>query len=157
MTLQAIATEYPVVHLDRTYNVSAARMFEAWTKAEALGRWFGPEGVTCDQVSVDLRVGGVMTLTMTMSDGAQTTLKTVYREIVPNQRLVFTWQWLSPSCEGSREVDGETLVTVDFIELGENKTRVSILHEGLPTETARESHARGWNGSLDCLQNQLFQ
>lgn len=157
MSLQAVQTEYPVVHLNRIYDVSVDRMYRAWTTAEALGRWFGPEGVTVANVRVDLKVGGVMTLDMIMSDGNQTTLKTVYREIVPNQRLVFTWQWLSPSCEGSKEVDGETLVTVEFNELTDNRTEVSILHEGLPTESARDSHANGWNGCLDSLQATLFQ
>lgn len=155
MPLQAIKTEHPAIHINRTFNVSPARMFEAWTQPGELSRWFGPEGVTVEEASVDLRVGGIMTLTLNLPDGKQTILKTVYKEIVDGQRLVFTWQWVDPGCEGSKEVEGETLVTVDFKPAGDNKTEVSILHEGLPTESARGHHTEGWNGCLDSLTTEL--
>jgi len=155
MSLQAAVVEYPIVHLKRTYQVSADRMFRAWTRANELSRWFGPEGVIVTDARVDLKIGGVMTLTMNMPDGGQTRLKTVYREIILNERLVFTWQWLSPSCEGSREVEEETLVTVNFRPLADGGTEVDIVHEGLPTQSARDSHKKGWNGCLDCLQISL--
>jgi len=157
MSLQAAQAEYPVVHVTRIFKVSADRLFTSFTSAQELSRWFGPEGVTVSDASVDLRVGGVMSLTMNLPDGNQTQLKTVYKEIVPGKRLVFSWQWLSPSCEGSKEVDGETLVSVDFREVGDKQTEVSILHEGLPTPSARDSHASGWNGCLDSLQSALFR
>jgi uncharacterized protein YndB with AHSA1/START domain len=69
-----------------------------------------------------------------------------FREVVPRERLVYTWAW--------RGEDGkpgpETLVTVTFRAVG-RKTELTLRHEGFADKDGREAHRGGWNGCLDKL------
>ncbi len=53
-------------------------------------------------------------------------------------------------CEGSEAHAGETLVTVEFRDLGAS-TEVVLTHELFPTDKTRDAHNQGWNGCLDRL------
>jgi uncharacterized protein YndB with AHSA1/START domain len=69
---------------------SARRIFDAWTRPEHLKRWWGCEGSTITQCSIDLRVGGSWRLVMRMADGSDHPFHGVYGEIARPQRLVYT-------------------------------------------------------------------
>ena len=45
----------------------------------------------------------------------------------------------------------ETLVTIEFQDIGELSTEVILTHERFPDETAVNNHRQGWQGSLDRL------
>ena len=64
----------------------------------------------------------------------------LYREVVPNRRLVHTWCW-----EGS---DDESLVTVEFEPGPPGTTRLTLTHSRLASSEARDNHERGW---ISCL------
>jgi uncharacterized protein YndB with AHSA1/START domain len=64
----------------------------------------------------------------------------VYREIVPDRRLVYTWAWESTP-------ERESLVTVEFRPAGE-QTELVIVHARFFDSAARDRHAHGWNGCL---------
>jgi len=66
---------------------------------------------------------------------------------VPNERLVFTWQW-----EGS---DLETLVTLEFKGLSAGGTELTLIHEGFDSEDTRNKHGQGWDGCLANLESFL--
>ena len=68
--------------------------------------------------------------------------KGVYRIIDRPTRLAFTW--ITAFTENR-----ETLVTVDFIRLGQ-RTEVVVTHEQLP-ESALPSHHKGWTSGLEHL------
>jgi uncharacterized protein YndB with AHSA1/START domain len=68
--------------------------------------------------------------------------------------LVYTWNWEGKACEGSEALTGETLVTVEFRNLG-GSTEVVLTHEFFPNEKARDAHNMGWNGCLDHLEKVL--
>lgn len=46
------------LHLERTYAASRDAVWQAWTDAETLQRWWGPEKTTVPACEVDARVGG---------------------------------------------------------------------------------------------------
>ena len=50
--------------LSRWFRASPAQVYAAWTDPEALPRWFGPNGWTCETHVMDLRVGGEWRFTM---------------------------------------------------------------------------------------------
>ena len=64
-----------------------------------------------------------------------------YKEIIPNKRLQFSWQWESYAMPDS-------LVTVDFEDLGK-KTRLTLVHEGLPDQEDVDQHSHGWNSMVE--------
>jgi uncharacterized protein YndB with AHSA1/START domain len=71
----------------------------------------------------------------------------IYREVVPNQRLVFSWAWHSTP-------ERESLVTVTLKPDGAG-TLLTVHHEQLFDAAARDGHERGWLGSLDKLEKYL--
>jgi uncharacterized protein YndB with AHSA1/START domain len=66
-----------------------------------------------------------------------------YREIVPGEKLVFTWAWRSTP-------ERESLVTV-LVRPAEGGTELTLKHEQFFDDTARDMHRQGWEGALDKL------
>ncbi len=136
-----------VVDAERSFARSASG-FSAWTDPEELRRWWGPPGFSTPYAEVDLRVGGNYRLAMQPPEGEAFHLFGTYREVQPPERLVYTW-----SSDSDMMNAGETLVTVEFRDLG-NSTEVLIR---LSSSSPRTSSAApyGWEGSLDRLDGIL--
>ncbi len=137
------------LQVSRLINADPATVFRAWTEPHHLKQWSCPESGTIDDVQVDLVVGGRYCIRMRGADGTVHTAVGRYREITPPRRLVYTWDWEE---EDSRV--GETLVTVEFTDLG-GTTEVVLTHELFPTAAAKSSHEQGWTSCLNRLE-QLF-
>jgi uncharacterized protein YndB with AHSA1/START domain len=139
------------IHIERTFRAPARAVFEAWTSAEALRRWY-PPGADWDTpvAEVDLRVGGRLRVVMRSPDGEEFGGGGEFREIAPPTRLVFTWAWDRPDL-----APGAQLVEVDFIERPDGTTTVVLTNRGLRDEASRESHREGWEGSFDNLERVL--
>ncbi len=140
--------------IKRVFKAPREKIFQAWTQPEQLTKWFGPEGVTTKTASIDLRVDGEYKFEMVTPDGQTIYHHGQYREIKSPEKLVFTWVLDGQICEGSKEQDAETLVTVELKDLGDS-TEMVLSHECLPSDKAREGHEFGWNSSLDCLDSYL--
>ena len=137
------------LNLRRIFKAPRKKVFRAWTDPEELKKWWGPEGYATPSAEVDLRVGGKYRLGMRkLPDGEIFYLSGIYREVRPPERLVYTWRW-----EAQPE-HGETLVTVEFREVGDS-TEVVLTNERFPTEKARDDHNRRWSGCLDRLAKLL--
>ncbi len=67
-------------------------------------------------------------------------------EVVPNERVVFTFGWDAPDHPIPA---GSTTVTITLAPEGE-KTRVQLVHSGLPAD-ARNDHNTGWTHFLSRL------
>jgi uncharacterized protein YndB with AHSA1/START domain len=134
------------LHVIRTFAAAREKVFRAWTDPEALKRWWIPrDGFSVPQVNLDLRVGGTYRIAMQNSKGEVFHLTGTYREVRPPEGLVYTWRW-----QGTESDIGETLVTVEFHDLGRS-TEVVITHELFPDTRARELHDQGWAGCLSRL------
>jgi uncharacterized protein YndB with AHSA1/START domain len=111
--------------LTRVFAAPRGLVFEAWTRPEHVRQWYGCGEFTLAVCEIDLRVGGAYRYTMLSPDGAEHTMRGVYREIVPPGRLVYTEQYVS---RGS--TSNAALVTVLFAEHGGLTTLTStILHQ----------------------------
>jgi uncharacterized protein YndB with AHSA1/START domain len=102
------------LEIKRLIKAPRERVFDTWTSPDEILEWFGPEG-TCQPLSaqVDLRVGGEYRIrAISQACGGPTEVSGVYREVQRPSRLVYTWQWSDPPLNF-----GETLVTVDFVDL----------------------------------------
>lgn len=137
-----------VLRITRTLPAPRVRVFRAWTNAEEIKRWWGPDAFTIPSADVDLRVGGGYRIAMQPPEGPVKVLFGTYREIQSPERLVYTWCW---EHDPERR---ETLVTVDFHEV-EGDTEVIVTHEGFRDEKDRSDHVIGWNGSLDGMEKLL--
>jgi uncharacterized protein YndB with AHSA1/START domain len=135
------------IRIERTYAAPAKVVFEAWTSAEMLRRWY-PPGADWDTpvAEVELRVGGRLRIVMRSPSGEEFGGGGEYREITEPSRLVFTWAW-----DRADVAVGIQLVEVDFTEHPDGTTTVVMTNRGLADEQSRESHRDGWEGSFDNL------
>jgi uncharacterized protein YndB with AHSA1/START domain len=138
----ATATK-PSLTLKRRFNAPPAKVFAAWTDPQTIARWFGPEAVTRVHAETDLRVGGRYRIVMVVP-GNEHDVSGVYREVVPNEKLVFTWAWKTTP-------ERESLVTV-LIKPDGAGTLLILTHEQFFDEDARDRHQHGWTGALDKLE-----
>jgi len=110
-------------------------------------RWMGPADFKTPQAESDARVGGRYRFVMLAPDGERHVVRGVYREVVTNEKLVFTWAWnAAPGDEPY-----ESLVTVLF-KPDNGGTLLTLTHQQLFDEESRDGHEKGWNGSLDKLE-----
>ena len=59
----------PELRLSRVFDAPRSLVWEAWSKAEYVKRWFTPAPLTTPRCEVDLRTGGIFCLVMKMPDG----------------------------------------------------------------------------------------
>lgn len=110
--------------------------------------WWGPSGVVCIGVEVDLRVGGrYRRIGNRMPDKQVVWIEGEFELINCPSELKYSW------CVGTASPPAER-VHVRFVPLGE-MTEVIVEHEQIPTRELRDSHQRGWQGCLDGLARYL--
>lgn len=136
--------------LTRTFNAPAALVYKVWTDPYHLAQWWGPHNFTNPVCEVDLRPGGVIRIHMKGPDGQMYPSNGTFKEIIENERLVFTSTY-----------DGEdgipmlkALNTVTFTET-DGKT-VLTLHAQVLKATeavlpALDGMEEGWSQSLEKL------
>lgn len=75
------------VRLTRTLHASRKLVFEAWTTADHVQRWFAPTGFTVSQAKVEPRVGGPFEALMRAPDGVEHWARGRFVEVKPPERL----------------------------------------------------------------------
>lgn len=148
---EVIAEALSETALRVTCHIAAPPMkvYEAWTQADQIARWFVPDpSSTCTVQTLDLKVGGILRLTLTDPDGAHVA-HGVFTQLDPPARLAFTWQW-----ETSQNERGVTQVTLDFHPDGD-ETRFVLTHEKLSGIVSRDLHAEGWGTCVASLATYL--
>jgi uncharacterized protein YndB with AHSA1/START domain len=139
----------PSLTLKRRLHAAPAKVYAAWTDPEKIARWFGPAQVVAGSVraEIDAREGGRYRVSFDMQDGEHHEVAGVYREMVPNRKLTFSWAWHSTP-------ERESQVTVSLQPDGEG-TLLTLHHEQLFDSAARDGHEGGWTGTLDKLEKYL--
>ena len=89
----APASECELV-LTRLIDAPPGKVYQAWTDPILLKQWFAPRPWTTSKVEVDVRAGGSSLIVMAVPDGTEFPSRSVYLEVVPNRRLVFTDAYL---------------------------------------------------------------
>jgi len=80
--------------ISRLLNAPRELVWEVWTKAEHIKNWWGPTGFTNTIFSMEVKPGGVWDFIMHGPDGTDYKNKSVYKEIIKPERIVF--EHLSP-------------------------------------------------------------
>ncbi len=139
----------PSLTFKRRFHASPAKIWAAWTDPEKIVRWFGPAQVQTGSMhaDIDLRVGGQYRISFTGEGGEYFQVGGIYREVVPNERLVFSWAWHSTP-------ERESLVTMSLRPDGAG-TLLTLMHEQFFDAAARDNHARGWSELFDKLERHL--
>lgn len=143
-----------VLVIKRIFSAPIDRVFDAWTKAEVLAKWFGPVGFLVSCSEINLSVGGKYEIEINSPDGKRIRHFGHYVEIKKPHKLAFTWMLEDQSCKGSAGLCAETLVNIEF-KCIEQATEITLTHERLPNKEAYDGHQFGWQSSLDSLTTYL--
>ncbi len=130
--------------IERRLAAPPQKVFRAWSHPLEITRWFGPARAEALSAEADARVGGRYRVGFRTPDGEQHEVGGVYREVVPDRKLAFTWAWRSTP-------ERESLVTV-LLEGDGGGTVLTLTHEQFFDEAARDRHLGGWTATLDKLE-----
>ena len=123
----------------RVFDAPRELVFRCMLEPEHLTHFWGPVGTSTplDGITVDPRPGGVFeTVMISDADGGSYTMRAIYAEIVPPERIV----WTEPGT-------GMT-TTSTFTDLGGARTEVRIHQANVPDSIRPEDQAR-FQTSLD--------
>jgi len=146
------------VQIERIVDAPLALVWQMWTDPEHFKAWYGPEGATIPVAKMDVRVGGTRLVCMqaqTPNGPVRIWFTGEYREVVENERLVYTESMSdenghvpSPPDMGMPEGHPTTTeVRVDLNDIG-GRTKMAITHVGIPHDSPG---AAGWAMALDKL------
>lgn len=128
------------VNVVKTINAPIEKVFDAWLDAQMLAKFILPApGMPEPQTETDAKEGGRFTIIMQVGDD-KLPHTGQYLEISRPNKLVFSWE--SPFSAD------DSIVTLDFRALEENKTQVELRHVKFLDEEKRANHEGGWANIL---------
>jgi uncharacterized protein YndB with AHSA1/START domain len=150
------------VVIERIFDAPVDLIWEMWTVPERFQAWCGPDGATFPIAKMDVRVGGSRLMCMEVSTPGgpmQMWFTGEYREVVRNERLVYTESMsdesgnvVSPSDMGMPEGHPTTTeVRVELMDV-DGRTRMVLTHVGIPSDSPG---AAGWAAALDKLTSHV--
>jgi uncharacterized protein YndB with AHSA1/START domain len=111
------------IFLFREFAAPRELVWEAMTNPKHVVNWWGPRGFTTTIEKMDFRVGGVWKHVMHGPDGANYPNKSIFKEIVKPEKIVYSHAGGKQGGRGASFIS-----TWTFEEAGKNKTKVSIRH-----------------------------
>lgn len=149
-------TERSVTHativVERTYDVSPARVFAAWAVPAVKARWFAsPEEWGPDEFELDFRVGGRELNRGGPKGGPVYTFEGHYQDIVTDQRIVYSY-----SMHLDKTLISVSVATVELHSEGTG-TRLVLTDQGayLDGHDSSGQREQGAGALLDALGAEL--
>lgn len=99
------------IEMTRQFSAPKDLVFLAHTSCEHMRRWWGPRSMETVECSVDFRVGGKWRIVQRDADGHEYAFRGEYREIVPNEKI--TWTFEFEGMPGNVAVETMTLTERD--------------------------------------------
>ena len=140
-------------HLERTYDATAEEVYRALSDEAAKGRWFyGPEGWRLIERAMDFRVGGRERVKGGFQGGVTTTFEAIYHDIVPRERIVYTYEMHLDE----RKIS-VSLATLEIEPVRPGRTKLKVCEQGafLDGYDDAGSRERGTGDLLDKLGGSL--
>lgn len=150
------------VVIERTFDAPVDVMWQMWTDPEHFKAWYGPDGANISVAKMDVRIGGTRLVCMEMrtpNGPMQMWFTGEYREVVENQRVVYTESMSdehgnvqSPADMGMPDGHPTTTeIRVELEDLG-GRTRMVMTHAGVPSDSPG---ATGWAMAFNKLAAHL--
>jgi uncharacterized protein YndB with AHSA1/START domain len=110
--------------ITREFNAPKHLVYRVWTTPELVKRWWAGHRGTTTEVEMDLRPGGRWRYVIMANPGFEVAFHGEYREVVPDEKLVFTevFEGTDPLPDADVPVS-----TVDFTALEDGRTVVHLL------------------------------
>mgnify|MGYP003575103302 CR=1 FL=1 len=139
------------VAASKDFPVSADILYRAWTEPDQLKRWWKPMGNQLTDVSAELKEGGEVEYKFKSDGSKDLIIRGKYLEVVPNEKLVYTWRWQAPD---EALDDSEYKLSINFQSSGEG-SRIDISQEAVNSRESIKPHQHGWEEALNHLSDFL--
>ena len=146
------------VTLERTYDASPDKVWQAWTDPKKIKQWWGPNNVTIPECEIGLRVGGKFYIVMEAGEamgqykGIKWPMEAEFAVVEPNSRLFYNAQAWTEGAKETTTIDQTTELTLT----GERdktkvKIRAAIYKSGPDAQTAIQGMQMGFTQQLEKL------
>ena len=142
LVVVTLPTETQIL-ITRVFAVPRPLVYRAWTTPELIARWWSADQGEVTAIDVDLRVGGTWRYVMKAPAGAEVAFRGVYREIVPDERIVSTEVY-----EGIPGAEAVTTLTLADHEAG---TMLTLLVQHTSQEN-RDRHVDYGNALQEAMR-----
>ncbi len=157
----------PEFVISRIFNAPRDLVWKANSELEALKQWWGPKGFKWKAGSLDFRPGGMFHYGLLSPNGQEMWGRFIYREIVPQEKIVSVVSFSDPRGGISRhpmspdwpaemlntatftERDGKTILTLKSSPLNATEAENRVFFDGF------KSMEGGYTGTLDQLDAYL--
>ena len=136
-------------HLERTYDATVEQVYQALSDETAKSRWFfGPQGWRFIERRMDFRVGGRERVKGSFEGGVTTTFDAIYHDIVPRERIVYTYEMHL----NARKIS-VSIATLEIEPADAGRTKLKVCEQGafLDGYDDAGSRERGTGDLLDKL------
>lgn len=135
--------------ITREFDAPPELVYEAWTTPGHVSRWWGAGHGSDVAAEIDLRVGGNWRFTLRAEGGHEVAFHGTYREVEPDERLVYTE--IFEGMPGAPSVIEQT-----FVALGAGRCRVDQFCT-YPSRAVRDGVLEsgmeaGMQASMDALE-----
>jgi uncharacterized protein YndB with AHSA1/START domain len=136
------------VRIERAFEAPVEAVFDAWTSAEVLRRWFhcGPDWET-PTAEVDRRIGGIVRIVMRMPDGTEHGARGQFKALERPNHIAMSWTF-------DDDPSNEQMIELSFSQSGDTTT-VVMINSRISSDRRRDDQEFGWNGCLDELARVL--
>lgn len=121
--MTARSVQHGTIRVERRYKAAPSRVFAAWAEPEARARWDVPGRWVIARQSFDFRQGGRELKCFGPRDDPRFVADTLYLDIVPDRRIVFSYSLTSRA-----EPVSVSLTTVDILADGQG-TRLKLVEQ----------------------------
>ncbi len=145
------STLHDTFRIDRRFSATPDRVFQAFADPRAKAKWFGGPGVTKSE-SFDFREGGRESMVAAMEDGNEFGYFVTYQDIVPGERIVYTYEM---SLNGKRI--SVSVATLEMREAAGGGTDFTVTEQGVYLDGLDQPDLRrqGTEQLMDALEKSL--
>ena len=150
------------VVFERTLDASPEAVWQAWTRPGMIREWWGPHGVSIPSCSVDLRVGGRISIVMEAGEamgpfkGTRWPMEGIFTAVEPETGLSYRSKAWTEGRKERTEIDQRTALTLKGVE---GKThlnlQVTIDRTGPDAGMAVQGMQAGFTQQLEKLEKFL--
>ena len=134
------------LRIERSYDIAPEELFAYVTEPANLVKWWGPDGMSIDEVRLDLRRAGPWSLTLVGPDGSRFSMHGEVLTVEPPRAVAFTM-----NVPGDADL-GHSTVRFEIAPAGPTAARFTLIQSNITDEMVAMGK-RGWGATLARLEN----
>lgn len=146
--------EAPVFVVKREFKAPRHLVWAAHSTAEHLAQWWGPQGCKLGVSCLEHRPGGLFHYSMTFPNKPEMWGRFIYRDVVPQRRMVYLSAFSNPDCGITRAPFGIAfpMEVLNTLTLSEEEAKTTMTLTATPFGATDEERAV-YSGMFASMQN----